>query len=183
VETNDQGTHKSMVRPTFDDSAPHHPMEEPGAVVLETEPGDCIIFTESLRHGGMPVGRSEGTRRSIHVGYGPFVSDDALYLLFLYYATRSYLGVMVRKVTIRLLRNVVLLGSNTKHSTLSACLPVCLPVCPPVCLSVCLSACLLSVCLSACLPACLSVCLHVCLSAVADVSGANPRFHFGASFS
>ena len=154
-------------------------MEEPGAVVLETEPGDCIIFTESLRHGGMPVGRSEGTRRSIHVGYGPFVSDDALYLLFLYYATRSYLGVMVRKVTIRLLRNVVLLGSNAKHSTLSACLPVCLPVCPPVCLPVCLS----SVCVSICVPACLSVCLPVCLSAVADVSGANPRFHFGAGFS
>ena len=46
-------------------------MDEPGAVVLETQPGDAIIFTESLRHGGMP-NISDGVRRSIHVGYGPF---------------------------------------------------------------------------------------------------------------
>ena len=58
-------------------SAPHHPLEEPGAVVLEVEAGDvrlpsplslvdlrwllsagcgpqAIVFTEALRHGGMP---------------------------------------------------------------------------------------------------------------------------------
>lgn len=39
-------------------------MEEPGAVVLETEPGDAIIFTESLRHGGMPVSSKAAVRNT-----------------------------------------------------------------------------------------------------------------------
>ena len=40
-------------------------------VSLEAKAGDAIVFTENLRHGGV-TNRSEQTRKTIHVGYGPY---------------------------------------------------------------------------------------------------------------
>jgi ectoine hydroxylase-related dioxygenase (phytanoyl-CoA dioxygenase family) len=38
---------------------------------LPVEAGDAILFTEHLRHGGF-TNRSTQTRKTLHVGYGPF---------------------------------------------------------------------------------------------------------------
>ena len=38
---------------------------------LEVKAGDAILFTENLRHGGF-TNRSEQTRKTLHVGYGPY---------------------------------------------------------------------------------------------------------------
>jgi hypothetical protein len=61
------GTHKTN-RPSPYGNDPH---TEPGMIGLEVEAGDGILFTENLRHGGL-VNRSARTRKTLHVGYGPF---------------------------------------------------------------------------------------------------------------
>jgi ectoine hydroxylase-related dioxygenase (phytanoyl-CoA dioxygenase family) len=60
------GTHKT----NFPSPYPHDPTEEPGMIGLEVRAGDAILFTENLRHGGLP-NRSPRARKTIHVGYGP----------------------------------------------------------------------------------------------------------------
>jgi hypothetical protein len=45
--------------------------EEPGMIGLEVTAGDAILFTENLRHGGL-TNTSEQTRKTLHVGYGPY---------------------------------------------------------------------------------------------------------------
>jgi ectoine hydroxylase-related dioxygenase (phytanoyl-CoA dioxygenase family) len=37
---------------------------------LEARAGDAILFTENLRHGGL-TNRSQQTRKTLHIGYGP----------------------------------------------------------------------------------------------------------------
>ena len=61
------GTHKSNYNTPYPKSAPD---DEPGMIGLPLKAGDAIFFTEHLRHGGL-VNRSEKTRKSLHVGYGP----------------------------------------------------------------------------------------------------------------
>jgi hypothetical protein len=78
------GTHKSNY------PSPYRcgPDEEPGIVGLETRAGDAILFTENLRHGGL-TNRSQQTRRTLHIGYGPdwmmsqniATMDEAQYIL------------------------------------------------------------------------------------------------------
>ena len=46
------------------------PEEEPGVVGLQVKAGDGILFTEACRHGGF-ANRSDTTRYTLHVGYGP----------------------------------------------------------------------------------------------------------------
>jgi hypothetical protein len=60
------GTHKSNLRPPYRCG----PDEEPGMVGLPVRAGDAIFFTENLRHGGL-TNRSDQTRKTLHVGYGP----------------------------------------------------------------------------------------------------------------
>lgn len=43
---------------------------EPAVVGIDVKAGDGILFTEACRHGGFP-NRSEKTRYTLHVGYGP----------------------------------------------------------------------------------------------------------------
>lgn len=62
------GTHKSNI------SSPYtgmEPQDEPGMIPLPIKAGDAILFTENLRHGGFP-NKSDKTRKTLHVGYGPF---------------------------------------------------------------------------------------------------------------
>ena len=51
-----------------------HPDENPSLVPIEAEPGDCIVFTEAMRHGSY-VNTSKKPRRTIYfcysVGYMP----------------------------------------------------------------------------------------------------------------
>ena len=61
------GTHKSNLRPPY--GGP--PDDEPGMIGLPVKAGDAILFTEHLRHGGF-TNRSQQTRKTLHVGYGPF---------------------------------------------------------------------------------------------------------------
>ena len=44
--------------------------DEPGVVGIPVKAGDGILFTEACRHGGF-ANRSEKTRYTLHVGYGP----------------------------------------------------------------------------------------------------------------
>ena len=44
--------------------------EEPGVVPILVKAGDGVLFTEACRHGGF-VNRSEQTRYTLHIGYGP----------------------------------------------------------------------------------------------------------------
>jgi hypothetical protein len=44
---------------------------EPGMIGLEVKAGDAIFFTENLRHGGLTI-RSDNTRKTLHIGYGPY---------------------------------------------------------------------------------------------------------------
>jgi ectoine hydroxylase-related dioxygenase (phytanoyl-CoA dioxygenase family) len=62
------GTHKGNFDCPYDTRDPD---VEPGVVGLEVRAGDAIFFTEALRHGGL-TNRSKRTRKTIHVGYGPF---------------------------------------------------------------------------------------------------------------
>ena len=60
-------THKSNWNTPYKDRGPD---DEPGMVGLPVKAGDAILFTEHLRHGGL-INRSEQTRKTLHVGYGP----------------------------------------------------------------------------------------------------------------
>ena len=61
-------THKSNMTSPYQGTDPD---KEPGMIGLPVKAGDCILFTENLRHGGL-TNRSNTTRKTIHVGYGPF---------------------------------------------------------------------------------------------------------------
>jgi hypothetical protein len=61
------GTHKSNYATPYKTDLPD---DEPGMIGLPVKAGDAIFFTENLRHGGL-VNRSERTRKSLHIGYGP----------------------------------------------------------------------------------------------------------------
>ena len=61
-------THKSNMKSPYQGT---NPDEEPGMIGLPVQAGDAILFTENLRHGGL-TNRSNTTRKTIHVGYGPF---------------------------------------------------------------------------------------------------------------
>jgi hypothetical protein len=60
------GTHKTNYASPYGGD----PDEEPGMVGLTVRAGDAILFTENLRHGGLK-NRSQNTRKTLHVGYGP----------------------------------------------------------------------------------------------------------------
>lgn len=59
-------THKSAYSAPYQGSVD----EESGMIGLEVKAGDAILFTENLRHGGL-TNRSDRTRKTLHVGYGP----------------------------------------------------------------------------------------------------------------
>ena len=61
-------THKSNMECPYEG---RNPDEEPGMIGLTAQAGDGILFTENLRHGGL-TNRSNRTRKTIHIGYGPF---------------------------------------------------------------------------------------------------------------
>jgi len=61
-------THKSNMASPY---AGTDPDTEPGMIGLPVQAGDAILFTENLRHGGF-TNRSNQTRKTLHVGYGPF---------------------------------------------------------------------------------------------------------------
>ncbi len=61
-------THKSNVPLPYEG---RNPDEEPGMIGLPARAGDGILFTENLRHGGL-TNRSDQTRKTVHIGYGPF---------------------------------------------------------------------------------------------------------------
>ena len=61
-------THKSNMASPYEGSDPD---KEPGMIGLSVNAGDAILFTENLRHGGL-TNRSRQTRKTLHVGYGPF---------------------------------------------------------------------------------------------------------------
>ena len=61
-------THKSNMFSPYEGSDPD---QEPGMIGLSVRAGDAILFTENLRHGGL-TNRSQQTRKTLHVGYGPY---------------------------------------------------------------------------------------------------------------
>ena len=61
-------THKSNMASPYKG---RNPDEEPGMIGLPVQAGDSILFTENLRHGGL-TNRADTTRKTIHIGYGPF---------------------------------------------------------------------------------------------------------------
>lgn len=61
-------THKSNLVSPY---GTHDADAEPGMLGLPVKAGDAILFTENLRHGGQTI-RSGRTRKTLHVGYGPF---------------------------------------------------------------------------------------------------------------
>ena len=61
-------THKSNMASPYEGADPD---TEPGMIGLSVKTGDAILFTENLRHGGL-TNRSRQTRKTLHVGYGPF---------------------------------------------------------------------------------------------------------------
>lgn len=62
------GTHKSNYQSPYGRVPPE---AEPGMIPLPVKAGDAILFTENLRHGGF-INHSDQTRKTLHVGYGPF---------------------------------------------------------------------------------------------------------------
>ena len=62
------GTHKSNMASPYEGT---NPDTEPGMIGLPVKAGDAILFTENLRHGGL-TNRSQQTRKTLHVGYGPY---------------------------------------------------------------------------------------------------------------
>ena len=62
------GTHKTNRASPYEGADPD---TEPGMIGLSVKAGDAILFTENLRHGGL-TNQSRQTRKTIHVGYGPF---------------------------------------------------------------------------------------------------------------
>lgn len=61
-------THKSNMPSPYEGGDPD---KEPGMIGLPVKAGDAILFTENLRHGGL-TNHSRQTRKTLHVGYGPF---------------------------------------------------------------------------------------------------------------
>ncbi|MCY4064337.1 MAG: phytanoyl-CoA dioxygenase family protein, partial [Chloroflexi bacterium] len=61
-------THKSNMLSPYKGTDPD---TEPGMIGLPVKAGDAILFTENLRHGGF-TNRSNQTRKTLHIGYGPF---------------------------------------------------------------------------------------------------------------
>ncbi|MCY3833711.1 MAG: phytanoyl-CoA dioxygenase family protein [Chloroflexi bacterium] len=61
-------THKSNLASPYEGRDPD---KEPGMIGLPAKAGDAILFTENLRHGGL-TNRSRQTRKTLHVGYGPY---------------------------------------------------------------------------------------------------------------
>lgn len=61
-------THKSNMVSPYEG---RNPDKEPGMIGLPVKAGDAILFTENLRHGGF-TNRSGKTRKTVHIGYGPF---------------------------------------------------------------------------------------------------------------
>ena len=61
-------THKSNMASPYEGADPDR---EPGMIGLPVKAGDAILFTENLRHGGF-TNLSQQTRKTLHVGYGPF---------------------------------------------------------------------------------------------------------------
>jgi len=61
-------THKSNMHSPYKGTDPD---AEPGMIGLPVKAGDAILFTENLRHGGF-TNRSNQTRKTLHIGYGPF---------------------------------------------------------------------------------------------------------------
>ncbi len=61
-------THKSNMVSPYEG---RNPDKEPGMIGLPVKAGDAILFTENLRHGGL-TNRSDQTRKTVHIGYGPF---------------------------------------------------------------------------------------------------------------
>ena len=61
-------THKSNMHSPYEG---RNPDAEPGMIGLPVKAGDAILFTENLRHGGF-TNQSKQTRKTLHVGYGPF---------------------------------------------------------------------------------------------------------------
>ena len=61
-------THKSNMLSPYEG---RNPDTEPGMIGLPVKAGDAILFTENLRHGGL-TNRSQQTRKTLHVGYGPY---------------------------------------------------------------------------------------------------------------
>ena len=61
-------THKSNMQSPYEGA---NPDTEPGMIGLPVKAGDAILFTENLRHGGL-TNRSRQTRKTLHVGYGPY---------------------------------------------------------------------------------------------------------------
>lgn len=61
-------THKSSMRSPY---GTNDADAEPGMIGLTVQAGDAILFTENLRHGGLTI-RSGKTRKTLHIGYGPF---------------------------------------------------------------------------------------------------------------
>jgi hypothetical protein len=52
--------------------------DEPGMIPIPVKAGDAVLFTEACRHGGL-TNRSDQTRYTLHVGYGPdFLSSHNL---------------------------------------------------------------------------------------------------------
>lgn len=62
------GTHKSHLSSPYENRIPE---EEPGMIPLPVKAGYGVLFTENLRHAGF-INNSEQTRKTLHVGYGPF---------------------------------------------------------------------------------------------------------------
>ena len=62
------GTHKTNLSSPYEGMRPE---EEPGMIPLPVKAGDGILFTENLRHAGFS-NKSEQTRKTLHIGYGPF---------------------------------------------------------------------------------------------------------------
>jgi ectoine hydroxylase-related dioxygenase (phytanoyl-CoA dioxygenase family) len=60
------GSHKANLPSPYGDD----PEREPMMVGLNMAAGDAIIFTENIRHGGLPV-KGHRTRKTIHVAYYP----------------------------------------------------------------------------------------------------------------
>ncbi len=60
------GSHKA----NFHSPYGKDPLEEPGMIGLPMQAGDALIFTENLRHGGLP-NLADQTRKTIHMCFGP----------------------------------------------------------------------------------------------------------------
>jgi len=79
------GTHKSNWPQPYGQLGPD---DEPGMIGLPVRAGDAIFFSENTRHGGL-INRSQQTRKTLHVGYGPHwmmsqniaTGDEPYYLL------------------------------------------------------------------------------------------------------